>query len=244
MGTMHAEAGKLSLFPYVVKTDLAGPDSERHRMVGELGRLLVPENRSNPDSRLIELAFVRLKSTAQQPGPPLVFLTGGPGLSGIDALRMGALYPWFAALRQVGDVIALDQRGTGLANPRLDCLETWDLPLDRPDSREEVLRVGREKSHICADFWRQQGVDLTGYTTEESADDIEDLRKALGYDTLNLYGASYGSHLALATIRRHGAHISRAIIAMVEGLDHTIKLPGTIQRHMEQLNALVKTDPY
>jgi pimeloyl-ACP methyl ester carboxylesterase len=241
---MHAEAGKLTLFPYIIKTDLAGPDSERQRIVAELGRLLVPERRSNPDSRLIELAFVRLKSTAQQPGPPLVFLAGGPGLSGIDELRRETLHPWFMALRQVGDVIALDQRGTALSNPRLDGLEAWDLPLDRPDSREEVLRVGREKSHVCANFWRQQGIDLAGYTTEESADDIEDLRKALGYDTINLYGASYGSHLALAMIRRHGAHISRAIIAMVEGLDHTIKLPGTIQRHMEQLNALVKVDPY
>src|SRR5215472_13486166 len=239
MSSTHREAGKLTLFPHILKTD-----GERYHIGAALGRLLVPERRSNPESRLIELAFVRLKSTAQRPGPPLVFLAGGPGLSGIDALRWERLYPWFAALRQVGDVIALDQRGTGLANPRLDCLGRWDLPLDRPDSREEVLRVGREKSHICADFWRQQGVDLAGYTTEESADDIEDLRQALGYDTLNLYGASYGSHLALATIRRHGAHISRAIIAMVEGLDHTIKLPGTIQRHMEQLNALVKADHY
>jgi pimeloyl-ACP methyl ester carboxylesterase len=244
MGTMHAETGRLTLFPYVVKTDLAGPDSERYRIGTELGRLLVPERRSNPDSRLIELAFVRMKSTSQQPGPPLVFLAGGPGISGIDALRMETLYPWFAALRQVGDVIALDQRGTGLSNPRLDCLESWDLPLDRPASCEEVLQVGREKARNCVDFWRQQGVDLTGYTTVESADDIEDLRKALGYDTLNLYGASYGSHLALATIRRHGAHISRAIIAMVEGLDHTLKLPSSIQQHMEQLNALVKADSY
>src|SRR5579864_2655681 len=231
MGTMHAEAVTLMLFPYIIKTDLAGPNSERHRTGAEIGRLLVPERRSNPDSRLIELAFVRIKSTAQQPGPPLLFLAGGPGLSGIDELRSETLYPWFTALRQVGDIIALDQRGTGLANPRLDCLESWDLPLDRPDSREEVLRVGREKAQICVNFWRQQGVDLAGYTTEESADDIEDLRKALGYDALNLYGASYGSHLALATIRRHGTHISRAIIAMVEGLDHTIKLPSTIQRH-------------
>jgi len=244
MSIIHTKAGKLALFPYVIKADLAGPDSESHRIEAEMGRLLVPERRSDPGSRLIELAFVRMKSTSRQPGPPLVFLAGGPGISGIDNLRSETLYPWFEALRQVGDVIALDQRGTGLANPRLDCLESWDLPLDRPDSREAVLRVGCEKARICVNFWRQQGVDLAGYTTEESADDIEDLRKALGYDTLNLYGASYGSHLALATIKRHGAHISRAVLAMVEGVDHTIKLPGNIQRHMEQLNALVKADPY
>src|SRR5437667_8117517 len=116
MHTIHADAGKLALFPYILKTDLAGPASERLRIGAEIGRLLVPERRSNPDSRLIELAFVRVKSTAQQPGPPLVYLAGGPGLSGIDDLRSEKLYPWFTALRQVGDVIALDQRGTGLAN--------------------------------------------------------------------------------------------------------------------------------
>lgn len=244
MSTTYTGAGKLTLFPFIIKTDLLGPDSDQHRVEAELGRLLVPERRSNPNSHLIELAFVRVKSTSRHPGPPLVFLAGGPGLSGIDGLRWEELYPWFSALRQVGDVIALDQRGTGLSNPRLDCLESWDLPLDQPDSYDEVLRVGREKARICVDFWRQRGVDLTGYTTEESADDIEDLRKALGYDALHLYGASYGSHLALATIKRHGAHISRAVIAMVEGLDHTMKLPNTIQRHMEQLNALLKADLY
>src|SRR6516162_8010386 len=116
MCAVHDRTGKLTLFPYVVKTDLAGPDTERQRIVGELGRLLVPERRSNPERSLMNMAFVLLKRTALHPGPPLVFLAGGPGLSGIDALRMGALYPWFAALRQVGDVIALDQRGTGLAN--------------------------------------------------------------------------------------------------------------------------------
>ncbi len=244
MSTIHTNAGKLTLFPYILKTDLDGPASERHRVGVEMGRLLVPERRCDPDSRLIELAFVRMKSTAQRPGPPLVFLAGGPGLSGIDELRSEKLYPWLAALRQVGDVIALDQRGTGLSNPRLDCLEAWDLPLDRPDAREEILRVGQQKARICVHFWQQQGIDLTGYTTEESADDIEDLRQALGYDTLNLYGASYGSHLALATIKRHGAHISRAVLAMVEGLDHTMKLPSNIQQHIEQLNTLVKADPY
>jgi pimeloyl-ACP methyl ester carboxylesterase len=244
MSIIYTGAGKLTLSPFIIKTDLSSAGSEKHRIQAKLGRLLVPERRSNPGSRLIELAFVRMRSTSQQPGPPLVFLAGGPGLSGIDGLRWDVLYPWFASLRQVGDVIALDQRGTGLANPRLDCLETWDLPLDRPDSREEILRVAREKAHICADFWQQQGVDLVGYTTEESADDIEDLRKALGYDALHLYGASYGSHLALATIKRHGASISRAVIAMVEGPDHTMKLPSNIQHHLEQLNALLKTDPY
>ncbi len=239
----NEQPGKLTLMPYILKTDLFGPESEAQRIDAELGRLLVPENRSKPDTKLIELAFVRLKSTAARPGPPLIFLAGGPGVSGIDGLRWDVLFPWFRALREVGDVIALDQRGTGLSNPHLDCLERWDLPLEQPGARDEYLRSGREQCQKCAHFWRERSVDLSGYTTQESADDINSLRRALGYEQVNLYGASYGSHLALATVKRHGQHIAHAVVAMVEGLDHTIKLPSNIQRHLEDLDALVQHDP-
>src|SRR5258707_2715824 len=232
---------ELLIVPSVLKTDLFGPGSEQHRVAAEFGRLVVPEKRSNPHLNSIELAFVRLRSTAHDPGPPLVFLQGGPGASGIDGLRWNL--PWFMALREVGDVIALDQRGTGLSHPCLDCLENWALPLDQPGSRAEVLRLARERMRSCAEFWQRQGVDLSGYTTEENAGDVDALREALGYEQVNLYGASYGSHLALATIKRHEAHIARAVIALVEGPDHTLKLPSNVQKHLEHLQALVQTDP-
>lgn len=231
---------ELLIVPSVLKTDGFGPGNHQLRVAAEFGRFVVPENRSNPHSNAIELAFVRLPSTAPHPGPPLVFLQGGPGASGIDGLRWSL--PWFMALREVGDVIALDQRGTGLSHPCLDCLDTWALPLDQPGSRDEVLRLAREGVRRCVAFWRGQGVDLSGYTTEESADDVDALREALGYEQIHLYGASYGSHLALATIKRHEAHIARAVIALVEGPDHTLKLPGNVQKHLEHLQALVQTD--
>ncbi len=242
MFQLPGHAGQLTLVPHIIKTDLFGPGGEKQRIPAELGRLLVPERRSDPNSRLIELSFVRLKSTARQSGPPLIFLAGGPGDSGISSLRWAQLYDWFNALREVGDVIALDQRGTGLSLPCLDCAERWNLPPEQPGSREEMLRVGLELSRTAATFWQEQGVDLLGYTTQESADDINDLRKALGVGKVNLYGASYGSHLVLATVKRHGSHIERAIVALVEGLDHTIKLPSNIQRHLEDLGARVRAD--
>ena len=232
---------KLTIAPSVLKTDLLGPGSEQYRIAAELGRLVVPEKRSNPESKEIELAFIRLRSTAPHPGPPLFFLQGGPGASGIDALRWDL--PWFTALQEIGDVIALDQRGTGRSLPCLDCLENWELPLDQPGSHADVLRLGRERMRSCAEFWQRQGVDLSGYTTEENADDVDALREALRYEQVNLFGASYGSHLALASIKRHEARIARAVIAMVEGPDHTLKLPGTIQKQLEQLHILVQSDP-
>ncbi|MEM8533068.1 MAG: alpha/beta hydrolase [Chloroflexota bacterium] len=238
----HGLQSTLTLAPYILKTNPPRVGGSTYRIPAELGRLLVPEKRSDPDSRLIELAFVRLKSTAAQPGPPLIFLAGGPGSSGIDAFRSARLQSWLTALREVGDVIALDQRGIGMSVPCLDSCETLDIPLDRPGERNEILEIYRQKSCASMAFWQNQGVDLAGYTTEESADDIDALRRALGYKKVHLYGASYGSHLALATIKRHPDALARVVVGMVEGPDHTIKLPGNIQQHLEHISQLAQQD--
>jgi pimeloyl-ACP methyl ester carboxylesterase len=238
-----ASAGQLTLKPYIVKTDLFGPETEQFRYEAELGRLLVPENRHKADTSLIELAFIRIKSTAAQPGPPLVILAGGPGVPGSEWARFGSFVPWFLELQSLCDVILLDQRGTGLSHPRLDCLERWMLPLDQPGDRESFLRITTERCLEASAFWHRKGVDLAGYTSWESADDIDALRQMLGVDEICLYGASYGSHLALATLRRHEAHIARAIVALVEGPDHTIKLPSNVERLLKTLDRHVDADP-
>src|SRR5215472_1165686 len=235
--------GQVTFVPYIVKTDLFGPGTEQFRYEAELGRLLVPENRRKVDTALIELAFIRIKSTAKRPGPPLVILAGGPGVPGSEWAHFGSFVPWFLELQSISDVILLDQRGTGLSHPRLDCLDRWMLPLDQPGDRESFLRTTTERCYEAAAFWQRKGVDLAGYTSWESADDIDALRQALGVDEICLYGASYGSHLALATLRRHESHIARAIVALVEGPDHTIKLPGNAERHLRTLARLLEADP-
>jgi hypothetical protein len=80
----------------------------------ERGFLEVPEDRRDPRSRRIRLGYVRFASTAARPGPPIVYLAGGPGGAGTDAAT-GPRFPLFMALREVADVIAFDQRGTGLS---------------------------------------------------------------------------------------------------------------------------------
>ncbi|HEX8922871.1 MAG TPA: hypothetical protein VF766_15460, partial [Pyrinomonadaceae bacterium] len=104
------KAGDLKLKPYVFE------NGKGEKVEAELGVLLVPENRRNPQSNLIELAFVRFKSTAQNPGAPIVYLAGGPGGSGTGTAT-GSRFSLFMAMREVGDVIAFDQRGTGMSKP-------------------------------------------------------------------------------------------------------------------------------
>lgn len=232
----QSKAGDLRITPRVFES-ISG-----EKVDAELGELTVPENREKSDSRLIQIAFVRFKSTSKNPAAPIVYLAGGPGGSGVGAAR-GNRFPLFMAMREVADVIALDQRGVGLSKPNLTCKETLSLAPDKPQSRESALENSRSVSRACAETFRQQGVDLTGYTTNQSADDLDDLRKAIGAEKISLWAISYGTHLALATIKRHEAGIDRMILAGVEGPAHTIKMPGNIQRHLEHIDALVSADP-
>jgi pimeloyl-ACP methyl ester carboxylesterase len=235
--TAQRKAGDLTIKPYVFENE------KGEKTDAELGVLLVPENRRDPQSNLIELAFVRFKSTAKNPSAPIVYLAGGPGGSGVSAAT-GTRFPLFMAMREIGDVIAFDQRGTGMSKPNLRCAERWDFPLDVAPTREEVVRVARVRSRTCAQYWRDiQRVDLKGYNTNESADDLEDLRRALGAKQISLWSISYGTHLAFATIRRHPQSIARAILAGTEGPDHTYKLPGNIEQHLADLSAVVAADP-
>lgn len=231
------KAGTLKIKPYTFEND------KKEKVEAEFGTLFVPENRTNPQSNLIELAFVRFKSTAKNPGPPIVYLAGGPGGSGIGT-AMGSRFPLFMALREIADVIAYDQRGTGYSKPNLGCFDRLALPLDVAPTREAAIKELRENSRGCASYWRDiQRVDLTGYNTNESADDLEDLKKALGANQISLWSISYGTHLAFATMRRHPKSIHRAILAGTEGPDHTYKLPSNVQKHLEDLAALIKADP-
>ena len=231
------KAGALKLKPYTFE------NAKGEKVESEFGTLLVPENRTKPDTNLIELAFVRFKSTAKTPGAPIVYLAGGPGGSGIGT-AMGTRFPLFMALREIGDVIAFDQRGTGYSKPNLGCYERLAIPIDVAPSRELAVKELRTNANACLEYWRDvQRVDLAGYNTNESADDLEALRLALGAKQISLWSISYGTHLALTTIRRHPQSIHRAILAGTEGPDHTYKLPSNVQKHLEDLAAVIKTDP-
>jgi pimeloyl-ACP methyl ester carboxylesterase len=229
------KAGEVKITPRVFES------ASGQKADAEFGELTVPENRKATNSRLIQLAFVRFKSTSQNPGSPIVYLAGGPGSSGIGAAR-GTRFPLFMAMREVADVIALDQRGVGLSKPNLACKETVGFAPDKLQTRDDVLELYRKQSRACAETFKQQGVDLTGYNTNESADDLEDLRQAIGAEKISLWAISYGTHLSLAMIKRHEKSLDRVVLAGTEGPAHTIKLPSNIQKHLEHIDRLVKAD--
>jgi pimeloyl-ACP methyl ester carboxylesterase len=206
----------------------------------EEGRLLVPESRRRPSTRTLELRFVRFASTASKKNPPIVYLAGGPGASGILSAS-GDRYELFMKLRGAGDVIALDQRGAGFSHPAPVCPGTWSYPLDRPHEADTLAVVLAPFLERCSSAFADS-LDVTAFNTTESADDLEDLRIALGAEQLAVVGMSYGTHLALAYLRRYPNRIAHAVLAGVEGPDHTWKLPLNIDAVLRRVDSAIGAD--
>ncbi|AOT06873.1 alpha/beta fold hydrolase [Pseudoalteromonas luteoviolacea] len=202
------------------------------------GHLWVPENRDNPNSRKIRVNYVRFPATGSKSGSPIVYLSGGPGGSGIGTAKWRR-YPLFQALREFGDVIALDQRGTGKSEQAAPCVSTHKLALNKVISAEQVTQSYRAAARECFASWKSQGYDIYGYNSNQNALDIDDIRTHLNADKVTLWGISYGSHLALAAMKLFPQHIDKVIIASAEGLNQTVKLPAQTDLYFKKLQVVI-----
>jgi pimeloyl-ACP methyl ester carboxylesterase len=205
-------------------------------LAAERGTFSVPEERRSRRSRRIDIGFVRLKSTNPRPGAPLVYLAGGPGGSGV-ATAEGPRQPVFLALRAVGDVILLDQRGTGFSNHIPRCTAARRLDPSATLTEATLTAYYRETLDRCIGQWKAAGVAVNGYTTWENAEDVEDLRRALGARKIDLWGISYGTQLAMAAMRQHPKGIGRVVLASADGVDQNIKLPAHVEAAFKRIEA-------
>ncbi|MFI5671233.1 alpha/beta fold hydrolase [Streptomyces sp. NPDC051704] len=167
------------------------------------GTLTVPENRAEPTGKTITLGVAIVPAKAAKPkADPIVWLAGGPGDDAVGEAKMAI----DGGLNRDRDVIFMSQRGTYSARPNLLCPDIDEfnaravgLVQDAPST--ERLHV--EATKACRDRLAARGIDLGAYNDIQSAADYEDLRTALGLKQWNLYGISYGTHLALAYMRLH-----------------------------------------
>ena len=204
----------------------------------DFGTITVPENRSDPESRSIRLTFARLSSTAEDPGPPVFYLPGGPG----NAATQGAQLPIWEPFLELGDMVFLDPRGVGQSEA--------DLFWKSEEIRSELFFGDRDTAvahmvDMCAlasEHFRARGIDLSGYNAREMADDIDALREALGYDKVNLMGHSWGTTVGFTTIRRHPDHVARFVAVGAAGPDEIMKLPSQLDRSLARLSAVVAAD--
>lgn len=189
------------------------------------GTFEVFENRAAKSGRRIKLNVVVFPATGQTVAPdPLFYMAGGPGSSATeDAPYIAQQY---AKVRVRRDLVFVDQRGTGGSNPlNCDLFNPEDLQSYLGDyfPPEDVRRCRAQL---------ETKADLRLYTTHIAMDDLDDVRAALGYERINIVGASYGTRAAQVYLRQHGKHV-RAVV--LHGVSLTGQfMPRDFPQHTER----------
>jgi pimeloyl-ACP methyl ester carboxylesterase len=168
------------------------------------GTLEVWEDRVAKQGRKVPLKVVVVPALASSPQPdPLVLLAGGPGQGA--AKLAGQVMPLLERIQRQRDLVFVDQRGTGDSNP-LDC-ET--VPPDAPLSQQFDDTFPEQALRDCL---KGYAADVRLYTTPIAMDDLDEVREALGYAKVNLWGVSYGTRAALVYLRQHSEHVRSVIL--------------------------------
>lgn len=181
----------------------------------DCGFVVVPEDRRQPDGRLIRVYAAIVHATSPDPGEPIVFVDGGPSFGAISPFALGGYFADWATADD-HDLVLIDTRGTGISHPRLGCRE-----LDRAEVlsfyagrfvNDKAPRIYGHALDQCWERYSSRGIDLSDYNTWESAADLEALRRALGIDRWNLLAISADGPLGLTYMRRFPGGIRSAII--------------------------------
>jgi pimeloyl-ACP methyl ester carboxylesterase len=192
------------------------------------GYIVVPEDHFNHNGKSIRVAAAVFKDESPNHQPdPVILLAGGPGEKTMANAYQLASY--LAPLHPDRDLIVFDQRGVGLSEPALECPD-WEQTqyevLDEPDA-EAALQTTFEALMLCRDRLVDEGHNLAAYTTLQNAADVNAIRLALGYEQLNLYGGSYGSHLAQAVMRDFPEGIRSVVLSSVYPLERSLLIDAT-----------------
>lgn len=170
---------------------------------GDSGRvqtssLEVPMDYDDPSKGTFDLYLARhLADPAQRIGTLLVN-PGGPGLGGSDfAIYADQVYS--ATLLARFDIVGWDPRGTGLSEPAVDCIDSFDpyvdgldITPDTPEERQRAVDLAKQFADACV---ARSGDILAHVGTNDSARDIDSIRRALGEERISFFGFSYGSEL-------------------------------------------------
>jgi pimeloyl-ACP methyl ester carboxylesterase len=180
----------------------------------DCGILTVPANRANPQGEKIRLAVTILRSQGsaergRRPAlEPVVVLAGQPGDAETIDIREWLENP---LLRQ-RDIILMDLRGTGKSEPNLNCTE-----LDHTANGYD-----RKALQACRQRLQARAIDLQQFTSVQSAADLNDLRLALGYESWNVIGVSYGTRVALTLLRDFPQGVRSVVLDSVYPLEMNI----------------------
>lgn len=182
--------------------------------------ITLKEDPDNSNSRTLDVYLTRIPAIQDDQKPPVFFIAGGPGQASSELVAM--FRHQFSHLLVDHDFVFVDQRGTGKSNP-LDC--DIDL-LEHADKTLKTLEgLALEKQRECL---KTYDGDLTRYTTPYAVQDLEAVRKHLGYDKIFLWGGSYGTRVIIEYLRSFPSSIAGAILDGIAPV--SLQLPAFLER--------------
>jgi pimeloyl-ACP methyl ester carboxylesterase len=196
-GPIESTAAPLALEDCRLRSELGGGS-----VAARCGWLSVPENREQEGGKQVRLHVAVLPSLRLEPaGDPLFVLSGGPGQAAGDFYI--SIAPALSRIRRDRDIVVVDQRGTGRSN-RLDC--------SFPEESDAEFNDPQKLRGIARSCLASLPGDPRYYTTSVAVRDLDDVRAALGYQQINLYGVSYGTRVAQHYMRRYPERVRTAVL--------------------------------
>ena len=153
--------------------------------------LAVPEDRATPDGRTIDLSIAWVPTDGEAEPDPIFMLAGGPGQGAREAFP--SVTPGFRDVMRTRNVILVDQRGTGNSHP-LACRDAEGNNAFSEASDESPEAAARFAQACLGELSKTS--DVRHYTTTDAVADLDAVREAIGAETINLYGGSYGTRVA------------------------------------------------
>ena len=212
------------------------------------GEVMVPNRGDGDDVTLTFAWFESVVSDQERRPDPVIYLHGGPGGSIVeyaDGFAASVVEPFIAHR----DVIVYDQRGAGLSSPLPLCFGAWDLDPDyysEATSHAELAPAYVDRIADCGEsLGRRDAIDLRTFRSAVHADDLVDLRTALGIGPYNLYGSSYGSRLAQTVMRDHPDDVRTVILSGVYPVEVNLlgSTPATFRAALDAVFTACTDDP-
>jgi|GEM_PF-1239325 len=224
--------GCCCLFPHVsfaatspFQTTACSADAPSARTV-ECGTMTLPLYADGRKPGTVELPIMIVRSKTATKNLPLFLLQGGPGGDTIDTFQFLIKKP-DSSLPTDRDLVFFEQRGTTHAKPSLDCPEIHKQMislLDKKVSHSEQLQYNKTAWQACRDRLSKAGIDLAAFNSQQNADDVAAIARALNYSQIDLYGVSYGTLLAQHIVKRHPTLVHALILDSVVPMHQNVNL--------------------